>query len=95
MDCPALSVVARDEQIRLQVIVSVTVDGDVSRAGVEVRGVDARDPVDVIRGQPWHVLSDLGERRARSLLTCTFPSSVPAQTTPGNTGDSETETIVL
>ena len=30
-----------------------------------------------------------------SRLTCTFPSSVPAHTTPGITGDSETEMIVL
>src|ERR1019366_766669 len=30
-----------------------------------------------------------------SRLTCTFPSSVPAHTTPGITGDSEIEMIVL
>src|SRR5437762_10401669 len=30
-----------------------------------------------------------------SRLTCRFPSSVPAQTTPGIAGDSEIETIVL
>src|SRR4029079_12897400 len=30
-----------------------------------------------------------------SRLTCTFPSSVPAHTTPGRTGDSEIEMIVL
>ena len=30
-----------------------------------------------------------------SLLTCRLPSSVPAQTTPGSTGDSDTEMIVL
>src|SRR5882757_3996513 len=30
-----------------------------------------------------------------SRLTCTFPSSVPTHTTPGITGDSETETMVL
>src|SRR5207253_7970583 len=30
-----------------------------------------------------------------SLLTCRFPSSVPAHTTPGITGDSDIEMIVL
>src|SRR3954466_11630701 len=30
-----------------------------------------------------------------SWLTCTLPSSVPAHTTPGSTGDSEIEMIVL
>src|SRR5207247_1204598 len=30
-----------------------------------------------------------------SRLTCRFPSSVPAHTTPGITGDSDTEMIVL
>src|SRR5438034_6866310 len=30
-----------------------------------------------------------------SRLTCRFPSSVPAHTTPGSTGDSEIEMIVL
>jgi hypothetical protein len=30
-----------------------------------------------------------------SRLTCTFPSSVPTQTTPGITGDSESVVIVL
>ena len=30
-----------------------------------------------------------------SRLTCSSPSSVPAQTTPGSTGDSEIDTMVL
>ena len=33
--------------------------------------------------------------RPPSRLTCTLPSSVPAHTTPGTTGDSDNETIVL
>ena len=78
----------------------MAVDRDVRRAGIEVRRVDARDPERVVPesapcGSPARFLPTSVNVRPPSRLTCTLPSSVPAQTTPGMNGDSETAMIVL
>ena len=97
MLCPRLAVVAGDEDVRLEIVAPVAVDRDVRGAGVEVRGVDARDPVrlSVARGRPGMFLPTSVNVAPPSRLTWRLPSSVPAHTTPGTTGDSETAMIVL
>src|SRR3954452_14521630 len=46
-------------------------------------------------GRPGRFLPTSVKVMPPSRLTCRLPSSVPAQTTPGITGDSEIEMIVL
>src|SRR5215831_9562401 len=46
-------------------------------------------------GSPGRFLPTSVKFDPPSRLTCRFPSSVPAQTMPGMTGDSEIEMIVL
>ena len=91
-----LAVVARDEDVRMQVVAAMSVDRDVGRA--RRRSATrrcARSSTRWFARQARHVLADFGERDPPSRLTCRLPSSVPAQTTPGITGDSETAMIVL
>src|SRR5690348_15199705 len=45
-------------------------------------------------GKPVRFLPTSVKVRPPSRLTCRLPSSVPAQTTPGMTGDSDTAMIV-
>ena len=94
---PRLAVVARDEQVRLEIVAR---DGRrPRRTPCRRRSATrrcARSSTDVIRrGRPGMFLPTSVNVAPPSRLTCTLPSSVPAQTTPGSTGDSETEMIVL
>ena len=58
-----LPVVPRDEYVRLQVVAAMAVDRDVRGAGVEMRRVDPRNPVLMVRGQPRQVSADFREVR--------------------------------
>ena len=59
-----LPVVVRNERIRLEVIAAVAVHGDVRRARVEMRRVNAGDPMSVVRGETGKILAHLRERGA-------------------------------
>ena len=64
-----LAVVARDEDVRMEIVAAMSVDRDVRGRRVEVRRVDARDPERVVAReralrQARDVLADFRERRA-------------------------------
>ena len=57
-----LAVIARDEHVGLQVVAAMAVHRHVGRGRIEVRCVNPRDPILMIRWQIWQVLSNFRER---------------------------------
>ena len=61
------AVVVRDEHVWPEIVTAVPIGRNVRGRGIEMRRINPRDPVEMIRRQPRQVLSDLGEVHAAIL----------------------------